>query len=173
MSQTNDKQVMNDSLHSRFLQSLTQTAAKMNDLVLTENGALTHASSGSALVDFNARTTELRFAEQERTIEAVAWSWDITLFINFINTYLILHVVTLKESPVSFYSSLIPQLVNSGLTWGLMMLVVCIVPEQNIIVSLIFKLLLILLFTISFAAILKQYSLKTFKNHICAIFRKE
>jgi hypothetical protein len=76
MSQTNDKQVMNDSLHSRFLQSLTQTAAKMNDLVLTENGALTHASSGSALVDFNARTTELRFAEQERTIEAAAKAYD-------------------------------------------------------------------------------------------------
>ena len=94
------------------------------------------------------------------SIEAVAWSWDITLAINFINTYFILHVITLKESPVSYYASLFPQLLNSVLTWGVVYLIICAVPEQNIIVSLVYKLLLVFLCTIGFATLLRQYDVR-------------
>lgn len=94
------------------------------------------------------------------SIEAVAWSWDITLTINFINTYFLLHVFTLKESAISFYASLLPQLLNSVLTWGIVTLIINAVPDQNIIVSLIYKLLLVLLCTIVFATLLKQYNVR-------------
>lgn len=94
------------------------------------------------------------------SIEAVAWSWDITLAINFINTYLILHVATLKESPVSFYISLMPQLVNSILTWIIVELFIVVIPEQNVIVSLLYKILLVSICTIVLATVLKQYRIK-------------
>lgn len=45
-----------------FLEALSQKAAGMENLTLSENGALVYKSSGSALVDFQARATELRYA---------------------------------------------------------------------------------------------------------------
>lgn len=92
------------------------------------------------------------------SIEAVAWSWDITLAINFFTTYLIMHIFTLRGSPVSFYISLIPQLINSVLTFVVTLLIINALPEQNLIISLLYKLCIILFCTIGFASLLKQYS---------------
>ena len=48
---------------NRFLHALSDQSARRNNRVLTANGALTYSTSGSALVDFNARATELRHAD--------------------------------------------------------------------------------------------------------------
>jgi PST family polysaccharide transporter len=94
------------------------------------------------------------------SIEAVAWSWDITLAINFINTYFIMHIFTLKESPISYYKSLLPQLINSVLTLMIVGLIVDSIHGLGVIASLLCKLILISLCTIVFATLLKQYSIK-------------
>ena len=107
------------------------------------------------------------------SIEAVAWSWDITLTINFINTYFILHVITLKESPVPYFRSLVPQLINSFLTWGIMMLVINVIPEQHIFVSLLYKIILITIFSIGFAVLLKQYDVRALYEYINSILTKK
>ena len=107
------------------------------------------------------------------SIEAVAWSWDITLTINFINTYFILHVITLKESPVPYYRSLVPQLINSFLTWGIMMLIINVIPEQHILVSLLYKIFLITIFSIVFAVLLKQYDVRELYEYINSILTKK
>lgn len=58
--------------YGKFMQGLTAAAGPLDsNLVRTENGAVVYASSGSALVDFNARATELRGAHRG-TIEYAA-----------------------------------------------------------------------------------------------------
>ncbi len=52
-----------------FMQLLAQNAAK-NDLVLSANGALEYASTGSSLTDFNARATEFRNADKTVIMDA-------------------------------------------------------------------------------------------------------
>ena len=94
------------------------------------------------------------------SIEAVAWSWDITLAINFVNTYFIMHFFTLKESPISYYRSFLSQLINSALTWVIVEIIVDLAPDLNIIVSLLYKMLLILFFTVTIAIFLKQYNIR-------------
>jgi PST family polysaccharide transporter len=105
------------------------------------------------------------------SIEAVAWSWDITLTINFISTYFILHAITLKESPVSYYKSLVPQLMNSILTWGIMTMIINVIPEQNVLISLLYKLIFVILITLSLASLLKQYSLVAFVKKVSLLLR--
>lgn len=55
--------------YEHFVQLLSLNATKEN-LVFSENGALEYASSGSSLVDFNARATEFRNADTEVIIDA-------------------------------------------------------------------------------------------------------
>lgn len=52
-----------------FMQLLAQNAAK-NDLILSANGALEYASTGSPLTDFNARATEFRNADKTVIMDA-------------------------------------------------------------------------------------------------------
>lgn len=61
-----------------FFSILSEKAARGADLTLTENGALTHRSSGSVLVDLQARVTELRYAPAEEIYAAarLAFSED-------------------------------------------------------------------------------------------------
>ena len=94
------------------------------------------------------------------SIEAVAWSWDITLVINFVNTYFIMHVFTLKESPILYYKSLLPQLINSVLTLIIVGFIVDSIHVLGVITSLLYKSVLICLCTIVLATLLKQYSIK-------------
>lgn len=107
-----------------------------------------------------------------KSIESVAWSWDVTLFINFINTYYILHVFALKESCLSFYFSLFPQLANSILCWIFIMSITFLIPEESIIVSLICKVILILLVNVILARLFRQYNIfKLVKNQLFNIVR--
>ena len=53
-----------------FAKLLAQQAA-FNNLILSANGALEHETTGSALVDFNARATEFRNASDDVIISAV------------------------------------------------------------------------------------------------------
>lgn len=98
-----------------------------------------------------------------KSIEAVAWSWDITLLINFISTYFILHIFTIKESPLPFYLSLIPQFFNSLLTFLFVFLFNYFISELHILSSLLIKIVLISVLTVFFASFFKQYRFKDIK----------
>lgn len=102
-----------------------------------------------------------------KSIEAVAWSWDITLTINFLSTYFILHVITLKESMASFIKALLPQCVNSVLTFVLITIIVSFLPEQKLI-TMSYKIILICIFTAGLAFILKQYNIIEIINRAIA-----
>ncbi len=55
---------------NKFLRTLSAKSDRMNNLTFTENGALAYKSSGSALVDFNARATELRHADHDALLRS-------------------------------------------------------------------------------------------------------
>ena len=60
---------------NRFLHALSEKSARMDNQTLTQNGALTYRSSGSALVDFNARATEFRHADSAEIARAAGWAY--------------------------------------------------------------------------------------------------
>ena len=95
-----------------------------------------------------------------RSIEAVAWSWDITLVINFFNTYFILHNITLKENSISFYISFIPQIVNSIVVFVVISFVSELLITSNVFICLFVKSLLVCTITLLMATILHQYNIK-------------
>lgn len=70
---------------NRFMQFLSQEAAKSN-LVYSANGALEYGTTGSELVDFNARATEFRNAPKEVIIDAAvkAYAEDPEKFVKLI-----------------------------------------------------------------------------------------
>ena len=94
------------------------------------------------------------------SIEAMAWAWNITLLINFLNSYLILHKLSLKESVLSFYKALIPQCVNSFVVLVVMTLLSSVIQIDNVFVSLVFKASIVLLLTLMMAIFLNQYNPK-------------
>jgi len=63
---------------NKFLRTLSAKSDRMNNLTFTENGALTYKSSGSVLVDFNARATEFRHADHDTLlrIAQIAYAED-------------------------------------------------------------------------------------------------
>lgn len=106
------------------------------------------------------------------TLESIAWSWDITLFFNFINSYTLLHFFALSESPKSFFFSLIPQVVNSCLVFAASYILFSWIVINNILLSLVVKSLFVILLTILFATNMKQYKLCEIASAI-VIFRKK
>ena len=97
-----------------------------------------------------------------KSIEAVAWSWDITLAINFINTYFILNVVTLKKSVWPFYKAILPQCANSVIVFIILFYITRLFYLDHIIANLLFKSLSVLVATLIMAHIFHQYKLSSF-----------
>ncbi len=108
-----------------------------------------------------------------QSIEAVAWSWDISLFINFLNTYNILHFITLKESSFSFFVSLTPQIVNSVFTFVFVSSLINFLPVKNLFVLLLLKVFFIIVCTVGLASLFKQYSLKNLVRVLCAFLKSK
>lgn len=95
-----------------------------------------------------------------REIEVMAWAWDITLTINFFTSYFILHRFTLGQNVFNFFKSIIPQLLNSSIVFVILILFSQIYVESNMILSLIFKSVLIIVLTVIFASLFHQYRIK-------------
>lgn len=136
-------------------------------MILSTSGAIYQAAGKTNYLFYNGimNTTVtvsgfLIAAYYGGTIEAMAWAWNITLIINFLVSYFILHQITLNGSSILFFKSIIPQLTNSVLTFLVISLIIGIVPEMNIFLSAVFKVCLISIFTICFAIVLRQYHIK-------------
>lgn len=91
------------------------------------------------------------------SIEAMAWAWDVTLVINFINSYYILHAYSLNESVASFFSSLLPQILNSVVVFVIVYLFNSQISFSNVILSLVFKGIMVSIVTLFMAKFLHQY----------------
>ncbi len=93
-----------------------------------------------------------------KTIESMAWAWDITLTINFVSSFLILFLKSFKENASRFFLSLVPQLINSAIVLAISLIVFKSVNISNIIGALIFNSSIIIAATFIIATILKQYN---------------
>ena len=94
-----------------------------------------------------------------KTIESMAIAWDISLFINFVNSYFIMHYGAFRLSPMPFYRALLPQILNSVAVFLLLYLFERIFNFSNIIVALMTKSFIIFSLTIVFSSLLGQYKL--------------
>ena len=100
------------------------------------------------------------------SIEAMAWAWDITLVINFLNSYLIMHVFTLKEPAWIFFESLIPQIINSAVVFVIISCACKLIVFDILFLNLMIKSILILVFTLLMAKLLNQYDFNHIVNRI-------
>lgn len=105
------------------------------------------------------------------TLESIAWSWDITLFINFCNSYTLLHLFVLSESPRPFFFSLLPQIANSCLVFIMSYFFFSWILIDNTFISLGLKSMLIALLSILIAIILKQYKFSDILS-VLVMYRK-
>ena len=101
-----------------------------------------------------------------KTIEAMAWAWNITLIINFINSYCILNHFTLGCRMTDFFRSLIPQLINSVITFIIVYLITNQIDVKNLFILLLLKVIFVMLFTVVLAKMLRQYDFMNLINYL-------
>lgn len=94
-----------------------------------------------------------------RTLNAMAWAWDITLLINFINSYIVMNRVTFKYSLRAFFTAFIPQIINSTITTVFTYYILKTIGFKNIFIEGLFKVSVVGCITILLAYVLKQYSI--------------
>lgn len=94
-----------------------------------------------------------------RTIESMAVAWDISLLINFIVSYYIMHHFAFKLSVIPFCKSLLPQLINSIIVFVLLSFSQVFWNETNPIISLVLKSVSVLSLSIIMGLVLRQYSI--------------
>lgn len=94
-----------------------------------------------------------------KTIESMAWAWDITIFLVFVNTYVIMNRFTFGTSITKFLKSFITQSINSAIVIAIMLCIKNYLSFQNHLTSLIANSIAILSLTAICAYILNQYNL--------------
>ena len=104
------------------------------------------------------------------TVESMAWAWDISLLINYIMSYWIMHRFVFKESATEFYKVLMPQLGNSAMVAGIM-IGVGMTPIVGILASMLIKAFVLIFFTFIIAFLIGQYDILKITKEITA--RKE
>lgn len=94
------------------------------------------------------------------SIEAMAWAWVLTLVVNFVNSYFILYHFTLQEPTIPFYKSFVPQIINSGVVFAIMWLIVAFLPKMSSLPALLCKTIIVCVLSILMAFLLKQYNIR-------------
>lgn len=93
------------------------------------------------------------------TIEAMAWAWTITLFINFACSYFIMYRYSLKSPLWKMLKELRLSIVGATILSSLMIGLQLLIADYNIIVTLIIKVSLSIIFSLTFVQVTKQYDL--------------
>ncbi len=135
-------------------------------ILLSTSGSMFQAAGKTNHLFFsgltNTLTTIIGFfvaAIKFKTIEAIAFAWDITLLLNFLTTYLFMNKLTFSFSFIKFIKSLIPQFINSFITIAISIIIINNIDIDNIILRLLFKLTIVALFSVIIAYFLKQYNI--------------
>lgn len=93
-----------------------------------------------------------------RTIESMAWAWDISLLVNFCVSYVVMYRLTLHSIYSSFFFSFIPQMINTIVVIFLSWIIFASVNIHYAFLSLVFKTVVVGILTIGMAYILNQYN---------------
>ncbi len=70
------------------------------------------------------------------TLTAMAWAWDITLFINFVNSYAVMYRRTFHSRWTEVYRAILPQTINTAFVATATIILYRYVSFQNIFGSL-------------------------------------
>ena len=101
------------------------------------------------------------------TLTAMAWAWNITLSINFVNSYAIMYRCTFRSDWTGPYRALLPQVINTSVAGMLATILFRYVSFRNIFGSLAWIASTIALLTFGMACILRQYNiLEVIKNFL-------
>lgn len=101
-----------------------------------------------------------------RKIEAMAWAWDITLFVNTIVSYLILYKVVLKTSIRPFLAQFVCPFAASILIAVILGLIGAYIVIDNKIVECISYFVISAMITLAFNHVTGQYNVKELINFI-------
>ena len=102
-----------------------------------------------------------------RTIESMAWAWDISLVVNFCVCYFVMNRITFRASLRRYFTSYLPQTVNTAIVAVLSWFIFSHVAVSSDILSLFFKTSVVGLLTILIALLLHQYNIWTVvKNNL-------
>lgn len=100
------------------------------------------------------------------TIEAMALAWDITLTINFVTSYWIMHRFSFGEHAVGFYKALGLQCLNSVIVFVVTSYICWILSDINEILLLFVKLFFVVTGTLIVAYFFKQYNLQFITDYL-------
>lgn len=135
-------------------------------VILSTSGAMFQASGKTDHLFYsgiiNTISTVIGFLTAAiwfKTITSMAWAWDITLLINFCNTYVIMNKYTFSASLVSFLKSFLPQITNTLIVVVVSYLMFRFYIPDNIMIALIYKAGIICIATFIIAFLLKQYNI--------------
>ena len=110
-----------------------------------------------------------------KTIESIAWAWDITLLINFVSTYFIMYKITFKNSLKQFLKSFTHQIINSLIVGSITYPLSRSITISSPIFMLLLNTLIIITLTSILAYVLNQYNAihiirdivgQVFKSHL-------
>lgn len=95
-----------------------------------------------------------------RTLESMAWAWDITLTINFMTSYITMFRLTFRSDVRKLWTALWPQIVNSAGAVALMIVITRLTAGLNEYVYFALSIALISITTLAMALLLHQYSVR-------------
>lgn len=134
-------------------------------MILSSTGAIYQASGKTNWLFYggvsNTCFTVLGFIIASihfRTIEAMAWAWDITLFINTIVSFFILYKIVLKSQLKGLFKSVYPSFISIIFIFTTLYIIRDTFP-QLYFVSLTIKFLISLIITILSIQFMKQYDI--------------
>lgn len=141
-------------------------------MILSTSGAI-FMSSNHTKAQFwvgirNTLTTVIGFfiaALVYGTIEAMAWTWVITLFINFICTYYIMYKLVLKISIIPMLKEMLHPFINSLILFICGAIMAKFLIIDNILVLVVVKSIILILIGLVYIQLSKQYNLLSFLHN--------
>ena len=94
-----------------------------------------------------------------RTLDSMAWAWNVTLAINFVNTYIVMNKRTFDYSLYKFAQPFVPQILNTFISAIIAYLLMTVMIFDNIILELLYKIVVTAVPTFVMAKILGQYDI--------------
>lgn len=94
-----------------------------------------------------------------RTLEAMAWAWNVTLALNFLLSYIVMNKITFRFSLKSFFIPFIPQIINTFFCTVSMYYLQSKIHIDNLFIMLISKCFIIFVLNFVMAYTLNQYNI--------------
>ena len=95
------------------------------------------------------------------TIESMAWAWVISSTLNFAFAYFIMYRFTFHASIFPFYKGILPQLMNSVITVGIVFLAIKLWTPISAVIEILWILVVTMLSTLTLGTFLSQYNLSS------------